>query len=232
MSPSIISILSPIDSHSPNDLDHFVSIIVDAFSSTALTTAFIVNNDNTPPPYPSSMIDSPRRHRHFAQGIIDSAESGADLVQAGNWSAIALWEEPSYRGKPFIESKARPGPLLTEWRGKVMDAKKTYLSSARDPSQIRPFYHLSFLARNPSAPKVSGSIAAVIEPFLSRARDEGVPAWLEATTKQAATVYEHFGFRLVEEITIGRGSIDSEGWPREGGEGVTAYAMIYDGHLA
>lgn len=220
-----------INPHSKDDIDHFITVIVDSFSSVALTTAFIVNNDSTPPPYPSPLIDSSRRQRHFAQGIIDSAESGAELVQAGNWSAVALWEGPTYQGKPFIESKARPGPLLAEWRGKVMEAKKKYLSapsSPTDASQIRPFYHLSFLARNPSAPKVSGSIAAVIEPFLQRARDEGVPAWLEATTRQAATVYEHFGFRLVEEITIGVGSIDCQGWPKEDGEGVTAYAMIYD----
>jgi hypothetical protein len=221
----------PIDLDSNNELDHFISIIVNAFSSTPLTTAFIVNHDSTPPPYPSPLVDSARRHKHFAQGIIDSASSGAEIVQAGDWSAVALWEGPDFKGKPFIDSKAQPGPLLSEWRSKVIEAKKKHLSLPTDPDQIRPFYHFSFLARNTAVPKVSGSIAAVIEPYLQRARDETVPAWVEATTKQAADIYAFYGFRLVEEIRVGQGQVDAAGWPLDGGEGVTAYALIYDAHL-
>lgn len=70
-------------------------------------------------------------------------------------------------------------------------------------------------------------------PFLDRARAEGLPAWLEATTPQAVRVYEHFGFRVVEEIVVGSGKVDLAGWPAEDGkgEGVTAWAMIFDPHL-
>lgn len=221
----------PIDVDSKDQLDQFISIIVHAFSTTPLTTAIIANHDSTPPPYPSPLIDYARRHKHFSQGIIDSASSGAEIVQAGDWSAVALWEAPDFKGKAFIDSKAKPGPLLGEWRTKVTAAKKKYLSSPTDPDQIRPFYHFSFLARNTAVPKVSGSIAAVIEPYLQRARDEMVPAWVEATTKQAAGIYTFYGFRLVEEITIGKDQLDAAGWPCENGEGVKAYALIYDGHL-
>lgn len=234
MSPSVLhDTLSavPIALDRKDQLDQFISIIVNAFSTTPLTTAFIVNHDSTPPPYPSPLIDYARRHKHFAQGIIDSADSGAEIVQAGDWSAVALWEAPGFKGKAFIDSKAKPGPLLGEWRSKVTDAKKKYLASPTDPDQIRPFYHFSFLARNTAVPKVAGSIAAVIEPYLQRAREEMVPAWVEATTKQAAGIYTFYGFRLVEEITVGKGQVDAAGWPLEGGEGVTAYALIYDGHL-
>ncbi|KIW48789.1 uncharacterized protein PV06_01354 [Exophiala oligosperma] len=241
-----------IPSDSKDDLDHFIDIITDSFAATALTTSFIVDNDKTPPPYPSALIDKERRRRHFAAGILDSASSGAELVQAGSWSAVALWEPPQFQGKAFIDSKADPGALLTEWRGKVRAAKARCLAlpSNSSPStdsesnstsdsdkgtevQLRPFYHLSFLARNKSVSKVEGSINAVMTPFLNRAKDENVPAWLEATTPQAAKIYEHFGFRVVEKITIGKGKIDPEGWPSlDGqGEGVTAWAMVYDQHL-
>jgi len=97
--------------------------------------------------------------------------------------------------------------------------------------KLRPFYHLAFLARNPDVPSVPGAISAVVLPFLDRARNEGVPAWLEATTPHAAAVYQHFGFRVVDHITIGVGKINADGWPEEGGQGVTSYAMIYDSHL-
>ena len=238
-----------VSPESSTDLNNFINIITEAFASTALTNAFIVDNDRTPPPYPSPSIDANRRRRHFAQGILDSAYSNAELVQAGNWSAIALWEPPSYQGKAFIDSKARPGVLLTEWRGRVNAAKARNLAVRSNPStdsesnsasdsengetQLRPYYHLSFLARNPSVPRVPGSINAVMLPFLQRAQAENVPAWLEATTPQAVKVYEHFGFRVVEEIVIGKGSLDAQGWPSidGNGEGVTAWAMIYDPHL-
>ncbi|KAK5240382.1 hypothetical protein LTS06_012474, partial [Exophiala xenobiotica] len=63
-----------------------------------------------------------------------------------------------------------------------------------------------------------------------RAKAENAPAWLEATTPQAVKIYEHFGFRIAEQIVVGKGKIDHEGWPTEDGkgEGVTAWAMIYD----
>lgn len=231
-------------------MTHFIDIITAAFASTALTTSFIVDADKTPPPYPSALIDTSRRHRHFSQGIQDSAISDAELVQAGDWSAIALWEPPCFEGKAFIDSKARPGVLLSEWRARVKAAKEKHLSIPSNPStdsesatssnsdsetapQLRPFYHLSFLARNPSSPRVAGSINAVMAPFLARARAEGVPAWLEATTPQAVKVYLHFGFRVVEEIVLGKGKVDAQGWPAvdSNADGVTAWAMVYDPHL-
>jgi hypothetical protein len=248
-------VAKPIPSDSQKDVSRFVDIITHAFSETALTTSFIVAIDSTPPPYPSPLIDFARRRKHFAQGILDSAASGAELVQAGDWSAIALWESPSYQGKTFSESKANPPAVLGEWRFKVKQAKARWLGlppnsssssttsveddsnadspaieSITDPEsvQLRPFYHLSFLARNPAVERVQGSINAVLKPYLDRARAEGVPAWLEATNPQAMRVYQHYGFRVVETIVIGKGKVDQCGWPKEDGEGVTAYAMIFD----
>ncbi|EXJ68930.1 uncharacterized protein A1O5_07862 [Cladophialophora psammophila CBS 110553] len=260
----------PVATDSQTDIATFISIITAAFSSTALTTAFIVDIDKTPPPYPSPLVDAARRERHFSRGILESAASGAELVHAGDWSAIALWETPTYQGKPFIDSKAQPGPLLSEWRDRVKAAKAKYLavpavsnatsananaeeSNSNSPAasvsesssdhhsqdntqerQLRPFYHLSFLARNPAKQRVQGSIKAVMTPFLERAKAEGVPAWLEATTPQAVRLYIHFGFRVVEEIVVGKGSVDALGWPAAGdsAEGVKAWAMIFDAHLS
>ena len=161
---------------------------------------------------------------------------------------MALWESPSYQGKTFIDSKSRPPALLNEWRTKVKQAKANALAErgtstppstdedsnqTSDSVQLRPFYHLSFLARNPNKPRVPGSINAVVTPFLERARAENVPAWLEATTPQAARLYMRYGFRVVDIISVGEGKLDAQGWPATGPKaiGVTAYAMIFDEHL-
>jgi hypothetical protein len=66
----------------------------------------------------------------------------------------------------------------------------------------------------------------LILPFLEKARLENVPAWLEATNDHARDVYSHFGFRVVEEVRIGVGKVDSTGNLAEGGEGILIYGMI------
>ena len=193
----------------------FTDIISTSFHAVPLTNAFIVEIDNTPPPYPSPLIDFDRRRRHFATGIQEGADAGAHLIEAGDWSAIASWESPDFNGKPFALTGSSGG-LRREWKERI--------------AKIKPekHWHLQFLARNPDIPPVAGSITAVVQPFLDRAKADNVPAWLEAVDERSVKVYEHFGFRLVEKITLGKGKVNSLGWPEEGGEGVSGYCMIKD----
>ncbi len=96
-------------------------------------------------------------------------------------------------------------------------------------AELKPekYYHLQFLARNPDVPLIPGAVTAVIQPFLDRARAEGVPAWLEAVDERSVRLYEHFGFHLVEKVTMGKGKVNAFGWPEDGGEGVSGWCMIY-----
>ena len=248
-------------SPTPANIDKFTSIISSAFHSTPLTTIITWEIDSAAPSSPSSAPSLPiphaRRHAHFHPGISSAAHSGAILVQAGTDSALALWEPPTFTGTPFINSRAQPGPILSEWRTAVRRTKATYLALPNqqhliderrwDEVKLKPFWHLSFLARNPSTshagplhephvhatPAVPGAISAVIVPFLQRAREEGVQAWLEATEPHAVAIYEHFGFRVCERVVVGRGMCDGRGWPCVGDEavGVSAWIMIFDEHL-
>ncbi|KAK5086153.1 hypothetical protein LTR70_010388 [Exophiala xenobiotica] len=219
--------------HEPS-MNRFLDGIAASFSNTMLSRAFITEIDNTPPPYPSPSINGPRIRRHLTPGITDGAHSGAELVEAGDFSALALWETTSYRGVPFTDSLRNVGPIRGEWRTKVRQCKEKYIgleTKGDGKEDFKPFYHLGFLARNPDQKAVPGAISAVVKPWLKRAEEEGVPVWLEATYEHAVDVYKNWGFRLVETIRIGEGSRSAEGWPEEGGEGVCGYAMIYDAHL-
>lgn len=62
--------------------------------------------------------------------------------------------------------------------------------------------------------------------MLEKAREDNLPAWLEATNDHARDVYAHLGFKVVDRFRIGEGVVDSEGWTRENGEGVLIYVMI------
>lgn len=221
----------------PNDkasLDRFLDGMAAGFCDAAMSRAFITEVDKTPPPYPSPAVNVARIRKHITQGITNSAYDGAELVEAGNYSALAVWETTTYRGQPFTETMRNMGPIREEWRAVVREYKEKYvgLETKKDGSQdFKPFYHLGFLVRNPNEPSVPGAISAVMRPWLQRAEDEGVPVWLEATNPHAVEVYKHLGFRLVEQVKIAVGARDAIGWPKDGGEGVSAYAMIYDAHL-
>jgi hypothetical protein len=202
----------------PEEIIRFSSIIASAFANTAMTNAFIVEKDNTPPPYPSPSIGPSRRIEHFSPFIDLGFEHGAEFLEAGDWSAIAMWEPPeSGAAKQFDTLNLTP--LRREWRERLAIAKKKYLKERRH-------YHLGFLARNPDVEPAPGAITALMKPWLEKAKAEGVPVWLEATHDRAVRLYERHGFEMVEAITFGVGSVNEDGWPEEGGKGVTGYCMI------
>lgn len=217
-----------------------IEAICRAFRSTHLCIAFITEIDNTPPPYPSPSVDHARLVAHFSPGILPAVqEHGAVMVEAGDFSAVAIWEPPNFAGVPFPEKMRNGRPLREEWANACKAAKEKYLGtkvristesdgSQTTQTQINPFYHLWILGRDPDTPAAPGAISAVVKPFLRRAKEEGFAVWLEATTKYAMAIYEHYGFVVVEELTIGKGRRDKDGWPQTGGPGVTAWAMIYN----
>jgi hypothetical protein len=54
-------------------------------------------------------------------------------------------------------------------------------------------------------------VRALIEPYLQRAREEGVSAFLEASNVHARDVYAHLGFNVVEAVRFGEGYVDEDG---------------------
>jgi hypothetical protein len=67
-----------------------------------------------------------------------------------------------------------------------------------------------------------------MEPYIQKAAVEGVPVWIEATTRRSRDVYEFLGFKEVEQIVIGEERADSIGNVVEGGEGIVIYCMIIE----
>jgi len=99
--------------------------------------------------------------------------------------------------------------------------------------ETRPFYHLAMIARDPDIDPNKGlaGIKACMEVFLDKAKKEELPIWLETASEASKKEYEDMGFRVCEEVTIGKGRVNAKGWPTEGGEGVKTWAMIWDEHL-
>lgn len=198
--------------HTEQDLSKCLDVIVAAFHTTALTNGFISEIDNKPPPF-----DTARRRQHFGPSYDECIRGGATFVEAGDWSAVAVWEPADYAGHPFATTGTLK-PMRAAWRQEVARCKAKHVN--------QPHWHLDFLARNPDKPSVPGAITAVLKPFLDRATAAHQPVWLEATDLKAVRIYKHFGFEVVEEIPVGAGMIDSKGWPMDGGTGVIGYCMV------
>lgn len=215
----------------PNDdqeqLDKVTAVITSAFVNTPISLSIIRSVDKAKHGLFQD-ISFERRFQHFRPQVEDYAKSNATILEAGDWSAVAIWYTPSH-----VSEGHKPGTELV--RDYLKGCDEAIQRHLREPAselpQIRPFYHLEFIARNPDMSSVPGAVSAVIVPFLDRARRENVPVWLEAATQKAVKIYEHYGFRIVEEIRVGVGEYDIDGSNKPGGRGVSVFAMIYDAHL-
>lgn len=149
--------------------------------------------------------------------VQDFVNLDADVVQAGDFSAVAIWvaphlEYPLPKGKPndrALELKTKMAPLVDKHLKK------------------KPHWNLGFLARDPDS-KEKGVVSAVVKPYLERAKNEGVPAMLWAVDDHAKDVYRHFGFKEVEVAEVGVGVINRKGIEDPNGEGFRISLMIYN----
>lgn len=60
-----------------------------------------------------------------------------------------------------------------------------------------------------------------------RARRDGRPVWLEATTEYSRDLYLKRGFEHVGDVTLVKGDVSPDGVAKKGGEGVTIWAMFW-----
>jgi len=97
-------------------------------------------------------------------------------------------------------------------------------------TEVRIFYHLALLVRDTSASKqeTAQAVREAIELYLSKAKEEDVPIFLEASSQASKDEFEARGFEAVEQTAVGQGRVDEKGWPTEGGAGVKVWGMIFN----
>lgn len=145
------------------------------------------------------------------------AEVGSQVVEAGDFSAIALWVPPNVELAPGSDQLNHRFEEAIS-KGKI--AHKRHFEN-------KPHWNLSFLARDPNR-DTKGVVSAVVRPFLERALKEDVPASLMAVSDHAKNVYEHFGFKVLETIPLGVGEVDEDGKDDKEGKGLKSYLMAFN----
>lgn len=88
------------------------------------------------------------------------------------------------------------------------------------------FYYLFFVATREDA-RGKGLSSALIGQLQDRAKGDGLPVWLEATTEHSAGVYAKLGFERVGTVVLGEGRVGGDGLSKVGGKGVKIYCMIW-----
>lgn len=198
--------------------ERVTAVVGAAFAGDAINRAVVLQIDSLPS---DAEISNERRVEHFLPNIRKRSASGVLLVEAGDWAAVAAWVPPGVEVPPRDLNTLCP--LILEYMEKFSAVEKRHLGD-------RQHWYLWVIARDPER-KEPGVIRAVMEPYLQKAQEQGLPVWLEATNEHARDVYAYFGFKVVEEVVIGKGSIDENGNLVEGGKGVVIYGMIKEPSL-
>jgi hypothetical protein len=164
---------------------------------------------------------------HYQNNLIRirrKIELGSIIVEAGNWAAAACWKPPGSDPGPIPEEMLRNRPVFADYVRKIEAAKCRVLGSSVESGQ---YWHLSLMARNPER-HTKGAVRAVIEPYLRKAVEDGVPILIEACSARARDIYSYFGFVIVEEFWIGKTKYGSDGYEEEGGPGIPSWFMVFN----
>ncbi|KAK7705121.1 hypothetical protein SLS63_014188 [Diaporthe eres] len=151
--------------------------------------------------------------------------AGAFIVEAAGFASVACWEPPESIGpdrtEEAIEEISRQRPIFAKFLKEYEETRREVFGDTRK------FWVLSLMARDPDRAD-KGAVRAVIEPFVARARRDGVPLWLVAGNERARDVYGYFGFRVVKVLR----SFPTDRMKAEGAlsekdkEGVRTWCMV------
>lgn len=72
-----------------------------------------------------------------------------------------------------------------------------------------------------------GLASALLLDMQERARVDGRPLWLEATTEPSLALYLKHGFQNHGEIILGKGKVGRDGLPMKSGEGIVIWSMSW-----
>jgi hypothetical protein len=220
-----ITPIPPISTHtSPSAAARFNALTSHVFLTEPLTIILRLEADRPPN---NLLLES---HILAGYGLRTTRKlaDGGVIIEAGNWAAAAIWDPPgsTVSGPPLTEAERARRPVFASFIDDIAAAKKRHMP----PGQR--YWHLSMMARDPRVqPPVKGAVRAVIEPYLRRAREEGLPVWLEASSTRARDVYAHLGFEVLECVENGMGKYRADGYPAGEGEeapGVPTWFMIHN----
>lgn len=125
------------------------------------------------------------------------------MYRTGDYEAVALWLPPGKTVMSLRESLALlPVMVHTFGRRSLMALRGMAEMDKHHPDV--PYYNLNFIGTDP-AHQGKGHGAQLMRPLLERFDGEGVPAFLESSSRRNHSFYMRHGFELTGEFNLPNG---------------------------
>ena len=150
--------------------------------------------------------DTERRLARYWRAVMDLATSDGTKVAAyvaGDADAVAVWR-PVDRWKVSTGELVRVFPRLLGGLRHHLVRSLSLLSAMEAVHPAEPHHYLEFVATHRDR-QGQGLGAAVLQPALDQADDEGVGAYLESSNPKNIAFYARFGFTERDIIEGRRG---------------------------
>jgi GNAT superfamily N-acetyltransferase len=131
-------------------------------------------------------------------------------------AGVAVWEKPG-QWKTGVARQLVLLPSMLRVFGRHLPRVLRAIATieARHPRELH--YYLPFVGVDPDW-QGRGLGSAVLAPVLQRCDQEGMPAFLEASTPRNRALYERHGFTVSEEFKLGRSApVQWRMWREPGG---------------
>jgi len=119
-------------------------------------------------------------------------------------AGAVVWELPG-QWKVGVVQQLGLLPSMVAIYGRWLPRLMRAIAALESTHPEEPHYYLPFVGVAPEW-QGRGLGAALIRPILDRCDQEGVPAYLEASTPRNRALYERHSFEVTEEFGLGKGS--------------------------
>jgi GNAT superfamily N-acetyltransferase len=125
------------------------------------------------------------------------------MYRTEGYEAVALWLPPGKTVLSTGESLRLLPTLVAGFRHRSLRALRGMTAMDKHHPDV-PYYNLHFIGTDPSH-QGKGHGAALLRPLLERFDAEGVPAFLESSTRRNHSFYRRHGFELTGEFNLPNG---------------------------